>query len=80
MHGGLVKAIPPCTVISTQDKKKGKEHGKPNMRNCKHCWTKMIRKHKNNSPSNWELVNELFPIGYEKWERYRRPVDGYHMS
>ena len=50
------------------------------MWNCKHCRTKMIRKHKNNSPSNWALVNNLFPIGYERWERFRRAVDGYHMS
>ena len=28
--------------------------------------TKMIRKHKNNSPSNWVLVNKLFSIGYER--------------
>ena len=50
------------------------------MCNCKQCWTKMIRKYKNNSPKNWELVNKLFPIGYERWERFKRPVDGYHMS
>ena len=48
--------------------------------NCKHCWTKKIRKHKNNSPSNWVLVNKLLSIGYEKWERFRRSVDGYQMS
>ena len=28
--------------------------------NCKHCWMKMIHKHKNNSQSNWALVNKLF--------------------
>ena len=38
----------------------------------------MIRKQKNNSLS--ELINKLFPIGYERWERFRRQVDGYHMS
>ena len=27
--------------------------------------------------SNWALVNKLFAIGYERWERFRRPVDGY---
>ena len=43
-------------------------------------WTKITRKHKNNSPSNWALVNKLFPIGHERWERFRRPTDGYHMS
>jgi len=26
----------------------------------------MIHKHKNNSQSNWALVNELFPIAYER--------------
>ena len=71
-------------VTSIQDKTEGKELGKPTeipkMWNCKHCWMKMIRKHKNNSPSNWALVNKLFPIGYERWERFRRPVDGYNMS
>ena len=30
------------------------------------------------TPRNWTLVNKLFPIGYERWERFRRPVDGYH--
>jgi len=35
--------------------------------NCKHCWMKIIHKHKNNSQSNWALVNKLFPIAYEKW-------------
>lgn len=44
------------------------------------CWTKIIHKHKNNSQSNFELVNELFPIAYEKWERFRKPVHRYHMS
>ena len=28
--------------------------------NCKHCWMKMIHKYKNNSQSNWALVNKLF--------------------
>ena len=52
-------------VTSTQNKKEDKEHGKPpNSKtwNCKHCWMKMIRKYKNNSPSNWALVNKLFAI------------------
>ena len=57
-----------------------KEHGKPPKNtktwNCKHCWMKMIHKHKNNSQSNWGLVNKLFPIAYEKWERFRKSVDG----
>ena len=26
------------------------------------------------------LVDMLFSIGYERWERFRRPVDGYHVS
>ena len=44
-------------VLSSKlGKKKGMEHGKPlkisKMCNCKHFWTKMIRKDKNNSPSN----------------------------
>ena len=29
------------------------------MWNYEHCWTKMIRKHNNNSPSNWALVYKL---------------------
>ena len=37
---------------------------------------KMIRKQKNNSSRNWALVNKLFPIGYEKREKFRRPVNG----
>ena len=65
-------------VTSTQDKKEDKQHGK-SVKNSK-MWTKMIRKHKNNLPSNRELVNKLFLIGYERWERFRRAVDGYHMS
>ena len=44
-------------VISVQDKNEDKVHGKSpknvTIWNCKHCLTKMIRKHKNNSPSNW---------------------------
>ena len=43
-------------------------------------WTKITRKHKNNSPSNWALVNKLFPLGYERWERFRRLIDWYHIS
>ena len=31
----------------------------------------------NNSASNWTLVNKLFPIGYERWERFGRAVDGW---
>ena len=50
------------------------------MWNCKHCWTNMIRKHKDNSSINWALVNKLFSIDYERWERFRRPVVGYHVS
>ena len=50
------------------------------MWSCKRCWKKVIRKHQNNSTSNRALDNKLFPIGYESWERFRRPVDGYHMS
>ena len=48
--------------------------------NCKHCRTKMIRKHKNNSPINWALVNKLIPIGYKRWERLKTPINRYHMS
>ena len=49
--------------------------------NCKHCWMKMIHKHKNNSQSNWALViNKLFPITYERWERFRKSADGCHMN
>ena len=40
----------------------------------------MIRKHKNNSPSNWMLVNKLFPISHKRWERFGRPIDGYHVN
>ena len=50
------------------------------MWNCKHCWTKMIRKHKNNYPSILALVNKLFPIDYERWEKLRRAVDGYYTT
>ena len=45
--------------------------------NCKHCWMKMIHKHKNNSQSNWALINKLFPIAYERWERFRKSADEY---
>ena len=34
----------------------------------------------NNSPSNWTLVNKLFPINHERWERFRRLIYGHHMS
>ena len=40
----------------------------------------MIHKHKNNSQSNWALVNKLFPIAYERWERFRKSSDGCHMN
>ena len=69
-------------VTSTWDKNEEKEHGKPpknsKIWNCEHCRTKTIPKHKNNSSSNWALVDKLFPIGHERWERFGRPVDGYH--
>ena len=42
------------------------------MWNCKHCWMKMIPKHKHNLHSNWELLNKLFLIAYEIWEKFRR--------
>ena len=48
--------------------------------NYKHCWMKMIHKHKNNSQSNWALVNKLFPIAYERWERFRKAADECHMN
>ena len=48
--------------------------------NCKHCWMKMIHKHKNNSQSNWALVNKLFPIAYERWERFRKSAVRCHMN
>ena len=67
-------------LTSTQDKEHGKDPKKSKMWNCKHRWRKMIRNCKNNSPSNWALVNELLPIGCERWERFRIPVYGYHMS
>jgi len=39
-------------VTSTQNKEEDKEHGKPSKNskiwNCKHYWTKMVRKHKTN--------------------------------
>ena len=40
----------------------------------------MIHKHKNNSQSNWALVNKLFPIAYERWERFRKSADGCYMN
>ena len=40
----------------------------------------MIHKHKNNSQSNWALVNKLFPIAYERWERFRKSADECHMN
>ena len=39
-----------------------------------------IDKHKHNSPSNWTLIKKPYPLGYEGWERFKRPIDGYHMS
>ena len=56
----------------------GKDHGKLS-KNSK-MWMKIICKHRNNSPSNWMLVNNMFSIGYERWERLRRLVDGYPVS
>ena len=57
-------------VTSTHDKKEDKERGKPQknskMWNCKHFSAKMIRKNKNNLPSNWALVNKLFPTGHAR--------------
>ena len=35
---------------------------------------------KNKSPGNWALVNKLFSIAHERWERFRRSVDGYNKS
>ena len=51
-----------------------------NLCNYKHYCTKMIRKYKHNSLRKWALAKKLFPIDYERWERFRRPVDGYYMS
>ena len=50
------------------------------MWNCKHYWTKMICKHKNNPRSNWALIHKPFIISYERGQRFRRAVDGYHVS
>ena len=65
-------------LIERMDMQNRQENSK--MLNCKHCWAKMIRKHKNNSLSNWALVNKLFTIGHQRWERFGRPVDGCHVS
>ena len=62
------------------DKEHGKQRKNSKMWNCERCWTKMIRKHKNNSPGNWALVNKLFPICYEIWKRFRIPLDGDYIS
>ena len=55
-----------------------KEHEKP-PKNLKmwQFWTKIIRKHKNNSLSEWVLINKLFSIDYERWEKIGRPIDGF---
>ena len=50
------------------------------LRKIEKYWTKMIRKHKNNLQSIWALVNKLFSISHERWERFGRTVDGYHVS
>ena len=47
---------------------------------CKYWWTKMICKNKNNSSSNRALVNRPFANGYERWERFRKAVDEYHVN
>ena len=62
------------------DKEYGKLPKNSKLWNCKHCRIKMIRKYKNNSPSNLALVDELFTVGYERWERFRRTIDDYHVS
>ena len=62
------------------DKEQRKPPKNSKMRNCRHYWTNMIHKHINNSPSNWTLVNKMFPVGYERWKRFRGPVNWYHMS
>ena len=46
----------------TRRKTRNMENRQKNSKNwkCKHCWTKMIRKHRNNSPNNRALVNKRF--------------------
>ena len=69
-------------MTSTQDKKEDKEdiHNRQKFKDVElQVLLMMIRKHKNNSPSNWALVNKLFSIGYERWERFGRLVDAFHM-
>ena len=50
-----------------------KEHGKlpknSKMWNCRHWWTKMIRKHKNNSLSNWVLVHKVNYANCSCWTK-----------
>ena len=38
-----------------------------------------MQKHKNEQ-LGVALVKKLLPIDYERWKRFRRPLDGYHMS
>ena len=60
------------------------EHGKPSKNskiwNCKLWYTRMIRKHKKQFTVQLGVSQKVVPIGYERWERFRSPVDGYHMS
>ena len=72
---GVSKVVP--SRLETENMENHFKNSK--MWNCKYCLAKMIRKHKNNLPRNWPLVNKLFPICYERWERFSTPVDGYHM-
>ena len=76
----MVSAFLRNGYFEVADNEQGKRLKNSKMWNWKHCWTKMTLKHKNNSSSNWTLVNELFQIGYKRWERFRRTVDGYHTS
>ena len=53
-------------VVTSRLQTKNMEKRQKNSKvwDSKHCWTKIIRKHKNNSANKWTLVNKLFPIGH----------------
>lgn len=65
-------------MLSTSKTKTRQKNMK--MRKCKHLPTKIIRKHKNNWQSDCRLGNNLFPVTSGWQKRFRRLVDGYHLS
>ena len=66
-------------VTSTQDKKEDKEHGKPSQKSEDMELNEDDSQIQKQFAEQLDVSQQVVTIDYERWERFKRPVDGYHM-